>query len=116
MSELAICVQFIFIFQLTENGTTLDTTAECDFFRKGDGNYECVVTFLTITEPGTKVSQFKSDILSLRKLVIRGQDIHFFPKGDPKLFPNLQELEISNCKLKIIEADDLEGYTSIITT
>lgn len=91
----------------------MTTAAFCEFFNYGDSNYECVVTSLKITRPGIKVTQFNSDLLGLKKLVIRDQDIHYFPQGIPDLFPNLQELEISNCKLKVIEANDLRGFDKL---
>jgi Leucine-rich repeat (LRR) protein len=53
--------------------------------------------------------------MSFEKLIMRNQDIHFFPKNIPKIFPNLQELEITNCKLKEIEAEDLKGLDKLIS-
>ena len=93
----------------------METVADCDFIKRDDGSYDCLVTSLTVTEPRTRVVQFKSDLLNIKKLIIRNKDIQFFPQGLPVLFPNLQLLEISNCKLSTIEANDLKGFKNLKT-
>lgn len=89
--------------------------AGCEFKIQPNGCYHCVVTNLTITKKDTEVVKFEANAMTLTKLMIQNQDIHFFPKNLSKIFPNLQELEISHCKLKEIEADDLKGFDKLIT-
>lgn len=90
----------------------MNVSADCDFYKNGEGPYECVVTSLVVTHPGTIVTKFDSKIQNITKMVIRNQDVHFFPHG-LAVFSNLQELEISNCKMKEIKADDLKGLDKL---
>lgn len=89
-----------------------DTVATCDFIQ-ADGTYSIIVRSLSIREPATNLIRFDSNPQSIKKLIIQGQEVHYFPRGLPKLLPNLEQLSINHCGLKEINAEDLEGLNRL---
>lgn len=92
---------------------TIRMSAECNFLFQPDGFYVCSVKSLVVTKPDTVITEFKSNPLIIKTLVIEKQNVQHFPKGLPCLFPNLEHLVIRRCGLKEIHASDLEGFTNL---
>lgn len=83
-------------------------SAFCDFI--GDNNgYQCLVRSLTITQPEQEIFEFRANPMSVKKLTIIDQQVHYFPKNLWMLLPNLEHIEIVNCGMKEIYSRDLEG-------
>lgn len=89
-------------------------SAECDFIRQNDGSYCCLVTSMEITSPGEIITNFKANPMELQRLIISNQTVNYIPKGIPELFPNLKELSVTNCKLKEVKAEDLQGFDKLV--
>lgn len=70
---------------------------------------------MNITEPGTVVTEFKSNAERITELIIDKQNVQYFPRGLATLFPGLQHLAITNCSLREISREDLTGLTSLKT-
>lgn len=85
----------------------------CNFQLQADESYQVNVQSLQIVERNTVVTHFVANHLAIRKLVIRNQTVEYFPRGLPDLFPKLVELEITNCKLREITAEDLKGFEEL---
>lgn len=92
----------------------------CEFLIYPDGKYCCVVSSVTINSPMlTKIKSFtgshlegKSDI-DVVIVLFQSTVVEYFPRGLHKHFPNLKELRITNCGLKIITRRDLVGLANL---
>jgi Leucine-rich repeat (LRR) protein len=91
------------------------TSAHCNFTSQDGTFYTCNVTSLNITEPETVVNEFRADPFRISHLVMDSRNIEYFPRGLPKLLPNLKFIQLTNCRLRKIERDDLAGFTSLKT-
>lgn len=68
---------------------------------------------MEITSPGEVITNFKANPMELHELIISNQIVNYIPKGIPDLFPNLKVLSITNCKLKEVKAEDLQGFDKL---
>lgn len=81
--------------------------------------YTCIVTACDITNRGSVVASFKGKHKKLKYnrnvkgLSFRDVEVNHIPKNLTKIFPNLIYLEIDNCKLKEVNADDMIGLENL---
>lgn len=94
---------------------------ECDFSNYTGSNpgIACAVNNLkvrtvnqTITTVNGRTASFYQD-LNVKFLLIEAQLVNSMPKGIENFFPKLEELEISNSKLKSIKQEDLKPFKSL---
>lgn len=94
---------------------------ECDFsnYTTANPGLACAVNNLrvravnqTITSVNNQTASFYGN-KHVKFLLIEAQLVNFMPKGIANFFPKLEELEISNSKLKSIKQEDLKSFKSL---
>jgi hypothetical protein len=90
-----------------------------DLIGESGKQYFCYVTSATITKPDTKIESFigvhksgKSDN-DVKGNKFDNTVVEYFPKNLHKIFPQLNSVVISNCGLKRITRNDLNGLENI---
>lgn len=90
---------------------------QCGKLEEPEEVLTCIIKSIDMKNRGVEIKAIKGvhsyQLENVRGLEITNTNAEYFPRGLSKLFPNLQFVELSNCRLKEISKRDLNGLENL---